>query len=131
MSAELISGDVKQFILDNIDSVAQLEGLLLLWGNPEEDWNIEAATQRLYITPQQTADLLEHFRALGFFIVTKTAPLTYRYQPRSSDLKDMVDRLAETYKKYLVPVTNLIHSKQQTRVQEFADAFKLRNRRKK
>jgi hypothetical protein len=38
----------------------------------------------------------------------------------------MVDRLAELYSKYLIPVTHLIHSKPQTRVREFADAFKLR-----
>jgi hypothetical protein len=38
----------------------------------------------------------------------------------------MGDLLADVYARYLVPVTNLIHAKPKSRVQEFADAFKLR-----
>ena len=38
----------------------------------------------------------------------------------------MLERLAEIYAKHLVPVTNLIHSKPKPRIQEFADAFRLR-----
>jgi hypothetical protein len=38
----------------------------------------------------------------------------------------MVGEVVEAYSKYLIPVTNLIHSKPQTRVQQFAEAFKLR-----
>jgi hypothetical protein len=131
MSSDLIPGDVKQFILDNIDSVAQLEGLLLLRGSPETPWNLTAIAQRLYIDEQQTAGLLGSLCIRGFLTIKEAAFPVYCYQPSSSDLKDMVDRLAEAYKQYLVPVTNLIHSKPQTRVQEFADAFKLRGRRKK
>jgi hypothetical protein len=37
-----------------------------------------------------------------------------------------VNQVAACYAKYLIPVTNLIHTKPRTRVQEFADAFKLR-----
>ena len=35
-------------------------------------------------------------------------------------------RVAELYARYLIPVTQLIHAKPLTRVQEFADAFKLK-----
>ena len=37
----------------------------------------------------------------------------------------LVDRLAETYARYLVPVTKLIHDKTPS-IQKFADAFKFR-----
>ena len=40
----------------------------------------------------------------------------------------MVVRLTKIYSQYLIPVTNLIHSKPQTKVQKFADAFKLRRK---
>ncbi len=41
----------------------------------------------------------------------------------------MVDRLAESYVKHLVPITGLIHSKQGMRLNEFPDAFDFRKER--
>jgi hypothetical protein len=128
---DLIPEDVKQFILDNIDSVAQLEGLLLLRSSPEAQWYVESISTRLFINEQEAIEILEHLNILGLVQIQKAKPPTYHYQPDSADLTHMVDRLAETYRKYLVPVTNLIHSKPQSKVQEFADAFKLRKGRKK
>jgi hypothetical protein len=128
MADHLIPGDVRQFIIDKIDSVAELEGLLLLSRNPEAEWNREALAQRLYASPQQAEDVLAHLYSLGFLAVKVGESPAYRYQPRSPDLAEMVDRVAESYSKYLVPVTNLIHTKPQTRVQQFADAFKFRKK---
>jgi hypothetical protein len=127
---DLIPEDVEQFILDNIDSVAQLEGLLLLRSSPEAQWYVESVSTRLYINEQEAVEILEHLNILGLVQIQKAKPPTYQYQPDSADLTHMVDRLAETYRKYLVPVTNLIHSKAQTRVQQFADAFKIKRRKK-
>ena len=125
----MIPEDVKQFILDNIDSVAELEGLLLLSRNPQTEWDIESVAQRLYASQQQAEGVLTHLFLLGFLKVKKGENVTYSYEPDSSNLAEMVERVAEVYSKYLVPVTNLIHSKPQAKVQQFADAFKLRKRR--
>ena len=38
----------------------------------------------------------------------------------------MVERVAVLYRQCLIPITNLIHSKAKSRMQEFADAFKIR-----
>ena len=126
MANDLIPEDVRQFIVDKIDSVAELEGLLLLRRNPDTEWDVEALAQRLYTNRQQTEDVLAHLYSQGFLEVKKGEPPTYHYQPGSLGLAEMVDRAAEIYSNYLVPVTNLIHSKPQTKVQQFADAFKLR-----
>lgn len=130
MTKDFIPDDIKQFILDHIDSVAQLEGLLLLRGSPETQWDVGAISQRLFITEQQTVNLLDHLGNLGLVKTPTDDSPVYHYQPDSADLNVMVERIAEAYKKFLIPVTNLIHSKPQTRVQEFADAFKLRRRKK-
>jgi hypothetical protein len=126
MSNHVIPDDVAQFILAKIDSVAQMEALLLLRSKPEEQWSIQTLARGLYITEEQTADLLSRFCAEGFLILTASEPALYLYRPASPELRQMLDRLTEIYSKHLLPVTNLIHSKPKTRVQEFADAFKLR-----
>lgn len=125
MTEDLIPSDVKHFILKSIDSIAQLEALLLLRANPQEKWDIPAVAKRLYISEQETAPLLSHLCGQGLLATGQDAG-EYIYQPASADLAQVVDRLAEIYAKHLVPVTNLVHSKPRTRMQEFADAFRLR-----
>ena len=131
MANDLIPDEVRQFIVDKIDSVAELEGLLLMSRNPDTEWSIEELAQRLYTSPEQTEVVLAQLQDLGFLAVKETKPVTYRYQPASSKLAEMVEKVAEVYSKYLVPVTNLIHNKPQTKIQQFADAFKLRKKEDK
>jgi hypothetical protein len=131
MADHLIPEDVKQFIIDKIDSVAELEGLLLLRGNPETEWDAGELARRLYTDEQQTAGILEHLYSLGFLTVKEGKTSGFHYQPNSPKLAEIADRVAEAYSNYLIPVTNLIHSKPETKVQQFADAFKFRNKEDK
>lgn len=128
MADDLIPEDIKHFILGKIESVAQLEGLLLLRSNPEPVWDVESVAKRLYISQSQASEVLEHLCAQRLLTATQDVSTSYRFQPETQNLQQMVDRVAEVYSKYLVAVTNLIHSSSKTRVQEFADAFKLRKR---
>jgi predicted ArsR family transcriptional regulator len=121
-----IPNDVRQFILESVVSIAQLEALLLLRGSPDEEWTAQKVAGRLYISEQEVTYLLTRLCAEGLIAFNNDRPPLYRYQPDSDDLAQIVDRLAETYSKHLVPVTNLVHSKPRTRVREFADAFHLR-----
>lgn len=125
MSNDFLPYDVYQFVLKHIDSVAHLEGLLLLRSDPNTVWSVEALAKRLYISDRQTSELLLRLHGDGFVIRTSNKPPLYQYRPQPFALREMMDRVAETYSRYLVPVTNLIHSKATSRVQEFADAFKL------
>jgi hypothetical protein len=126
MGEALIPDDVREFLLQHIDSIAQLEALLLLRADPSGAWNAETIAKRLYITPQEASVVLERLAADSFLTMPPDLSDGYRYQPASGELATMVDRIAVLYTKYLVPVTHLIHSKPRTRVQEFANAFKLR-----
>lgn len=126
MAEDPIPVEIKLFILKSIDSIAQLEALLLLRSNQSEEWDAGNVAKRLYISEQETALLLRRLCDESFIVATSNQPLRYQYQPRSTELTQMVNQLAEIYSKQLVPVTNLIHSKPRTRIQEFADAFKLR-----
>src|SRR3970040_1124007 len=49
MAEPLIPDEVARFVLDKIDSVAQLEALLLLRNNRETDWSVGALAARLYL----------------------------------------------------------------------------------
>lgn len=126
MTVDVIPGDVQQFILQHIDSIAQLEGLLLLRNDRSVEWSARAVADRLYISEPEATVVLTQLASRELVAVRKGKPARYIYQPKTPELGDMVDRVADIYAKYLVPVTHLVHSKPKTRIQEFSDAFWLR-----
>ena len=122
MSGDSIPDDVREFILKHIESIAQLEALLLLRREPDVPWTDENVGQRLYISAQAASEVLVRLAGDGFL---ESNEGIFRYQCRTIELQDMVDRLAEIYARQLIPVTHLIHAKP-SRIREFAEAFKLR-----
>jgi len=128
MANDLIPDDVKWFIIEKIDSVAELEGLLLLRRKREVEWTAETLSQELYTNREQAGKVLTALHLLDFLAITGNKILKYQYQPVSSELATLADRIDEVYSKYLIPVTNLIHSKPQNKVQKFADAFRFRKK---
>ncbi|MBI3965427.1 MAG: winged helix-turn-helix transcriptional regulator [Chloroflexi bacterium] len=126
MSVDPIPDDVRRLILKSIDSVAQLEAVLLLRANPDVDWAPDALAKRLYVDEDAATAVLDQLCDRGFCVSRRERVVLYRYQPSTPDLDQVINRLAETYRQFLVPVTNVIHSKARSNVQRFADAFKMR-----
>ena len=124
--ASLIPDEVALFVSANIDSVAEIEALLLLRHSTPQIWNAASLARRLYIDERQTGEILKRLTAKGLLVENGGAETTYGYAPVSLELRETINRLAEVYATRLVPVTNLIHTKAKTRVQQFADAFRVR-----
>ena len=123
MAEDVIPQDAQQFILEHINCIAQLEAVLLLRANPQANWNAETVSGRLYIDPKQAQEVLDGLVRQGFITAHD---LSYHYDPHTQEMRNMMERIVELYARYLVPVTHLIHSKSKSRVQEFADAFRIR-----
>jgi hypothetical protein len=124
MPDSVIPEDVRGFISKNIDSIAQLEGLLLLRANPAIQYNVRTIAERLYISDEESEWLLHDLHENG--LIAKNQSSEYFYQPQSSELLSMVEKLADIYSRYLLAVTHFIHSKSKSRIQEFANAFRIR-----
>jgi hypothetical protein len=124
MTNDAIPDDVRDFILRHIDSIAQLEALLLLRANRETDWDVAQVAARLYSNEEEIKKVLTRLsedRLLSY------KDGLYRYEC-APEMQESVRRLAETYRRHLIPVTNAIHAKSR-RIREFADAFKIRKDR--
>jgi hypothetical protein len=122
-SDRMIPSDIREFILQRLNSIAELEALLLLWRNPDQDWDKVSLARRLYITEPLAGRVLLQLRAQN--LVEENNGF-YRYGRSSEALGVIVDRLAQLYTTHLIPITHLVHSKASSRIQEFADAFVLR-----
>jgi hypothetical protein len=120
-----IPTDVRRFILTSIDSVPHLEALLMLRRDPMVEWDAKMMAQTLYMSEKRAAEILSDLNACGFISVRQDGEvLCYCHNPISLELRELVDRLADSYVKNLVEVTNLIHSKINKQAQQFGDAFK-------
>lgn len=122
MADVILPDDVRDFILGHINTVAELEALLLLRNHHEQNWTIGAVAKRLYVSEAMATEALARLAADGLCVCSDEF---YRYHPSSEEQGMTIDRLAEAYARYLIPVTNLVHNKP-ARVQKFADAFRFR-----
>jgi hypothetical protein len=122
---DVIPAEVRRFLSAYVDSIAQLEALLLLYGSPDREWGADEVAKRLYVKPAEGQAVLAALAARGLLATRTEQSVLYRYAPSSDELRAAVDCVAETYRERLVPVTHFIHAKQRTNVQRFADAFRL------
>jgi DNA-binding MarR family transcriptional regulator len=119
--------DVRLFLHQNIDSVEQLEVLLLLWRAPERGWTSEDVARAVYSHPTSVARRLA--RLLGQGLLREREPGCYQYAPHTAELHQIVTRLDHTYRERRVAVITLIASKPIENVRAFSDAFRIRRKK--
>lgn len=117
---------VRRLIADRIESVQQLEILLLLRAASDKEWSPEEVARALVTEVDSSEDWLE--RMTRARLLTSNGD-SYRYAPDTTEMEAAVDGLAESYAKYRVAVIALIFSKPSERVRTFSEAFRLRRRK--
>jgi hypothetical protein len=122
MTHDPLPAELRDFLTRSIDSIAQLEALLMLRAASGAEWTGREAAGRLYVSEQEALAALSHLAMLGFLVQSRDC---YQYAPLSDELSRVAALLADSYRHHLIPITNLIHSKPR-RIRQFADAFKLK-----
>jgi hypothetical protein len=118
-----VPGDVARFIAAEIDSVGQLEVLLLLRGTPDKQWTAREVARALVSQAVSVAYWLDRMVNSGLLTAVDDS---YRYAPATPEVERTVDALAESFATYRVAVIGLIFSKPSEGVRSFSDAFRLR-----
>ena len=114
---------VANFVLRHVDSVAELEALLLVRSSGSQVWDTALLARRLYVSDTDAAGVLKALHRRG--LLAREGD-TFRYAPTPDERCAEVDMLAAAYPKFLIPITNLIHGKPRASLRDFADAFRLR-----
>ena len=119
---------VRRLIAERIESVQQLEILLLLRAAPDKHWSPPEVARALVTQVESCEEWLEEMARTRLLAGDG---LVYRYAPATAELEDAVDALAESYAKYRVAVIAFIFSKPSERVRTFSDAFRIRGGRQR
>jgi predicted ArsR family transcriptional regulator len=121
--------DPYRFIHENLDSVPHLESLILLWNSRPVGWTEEELASRLYIPPEQVRQVLRDLSRLQIVQEIAGPPPRYSYLSRSEEQENMMRAVDDAYRRDLVRISTMIHSKASSPVREFARAFRFKKDR--
>jgi predicted ArsR family transcriptional regulator len=116
--------DVLQFISEQIDSVPELEALLLLWQHRPNPWTIAELAKRLYIGENATRSIFLDLERKKLIVANAQGPDGYQYCSSSEERDQLIARTERIYRRQIVRISNLIHSKPSSAVRDFARAFR-------
>lgn len=116
--------NVDQFILDDIDSVPHLEALLLLWRSAPQDLAASQIAEKLYVSPAQGSAIVEDLCRRGL-IVCRSGD-EFFYDASDQQRNRLLAAVDEAYRRELIRISGIIHSKASPSVRAFADAFRFR-----
>lgn len=117
---------IDRFIVDEIDSVPQLEALLLFWINRPQTWSCESLAKALYVTPEVSRDILAHFAQRHLIAEIEGNRGEFALNADSEEKERLLASLDSIYRRELVRISNMIHTKASRGVRDFADAFRLK-----
>lgn len=125
MKRDDLPPEVRQFLETSIDSIEQLQVLLLLYLSPERTWTTSEITLELRSTETSIEKRMNDLYDRK--VLTKTSEIgKHKFNPISSDMKKVIEAVA--YQNQLRPyqVIDAIYSSSTKSIQAFADAFKVR-----
>ena len=126
MIDEKSRGQVNQFIIEQIDSVPHLEALLLIWNRRPKMWLAAEMANALYVSGDEADQILQELTKRGLIFSGRDAEggAHYNYESTSADGDKLMHDLDLIYRRELVRVASMIHSKASPAVRDFARAFR-------
>lgn len=121
-----IPPEVRAFIAGYLDSVVQLETLLMLHNAPDKAWAADEVARELRIDRAWAEGQLDGLCQQGLVACSESeGARQYRYAPAPA-VRGAVDGLAKAYAERRVTVISLIFAKPADSLRAFSDAFRLR-----
>ena len=81
-----VPAHVLRFLEENIDTVPQLETLLMMSEAQERSWFITDVASRNYITEQRAADTLNALQRRGL-VTSEESPPGFRFSPATDEIR--------------------------------------------
>lgn len=113
---------VDEFLREEIDTIPHLEALLLAWNGRPRQWTVEEMAAQLYVDVGKTRNILQDLVRRDLLAMIPEAPEQYGY--KSGERDALIQAVESTYRKELIRISRMIHSKAAPGVREFAQAFR-------
>jgi hypothetical protein len=117
--------NVDKFLLDRIDSIPHLEALLLLWNHRPRPWSVQEMAHGLFLSQDLSKQILDDLTGQRLAAIVEGTPPAYRYEP-DPQKDQLLSEVDATYRRDLIRVSRLIHSKPSAALRDFARAFRIK-----
>jgi len=114
--------EIDEFILEQIDTVPHLEALLLLWNSRPKQWSVEEMANALYVSSGVARNILQGLTRRGLLAGSRGASEWYCYESGKRD--QLIEAVDVTYRRDLIRISRMIHSKAAPGIRDFAEAFR-------
>jgi hypothetical protein len=118
--------DTVRSLLARLESIAQLEVLLLLARTAPREWDAERLAAELRIERAWAQEQLATLRQRDLLVESEAGAGLYRFEPSSPALAKSVEALAASYADRRVSVVAALYAEPGERIREFAEAFRIR-----
>lgn len=126
MSEQDVSPEVRRFLADHIESVLELEALLLLAADPARRWTAADVARELRVDAAWAGPQLSRLCDRGVLQCESGPDPVFQFAPRVPEFEQIVRELADAYITRRVTVISLIFAKPIDKLKSFADAFRIR-----
>jgi predicted ArsR family transcriptional regulator len=126
MSSEARRLQVDRFIIEQIDSVPQLEALLLLFNSQPKTWSADEMAKSLYVRNEAASKILESLLLRNLIAVCPGGTNLFFYSPGNHGRNSLLEAVDAIYRKEVVRISSIIHSKGSPSVRDFARAFRIK-----
>lgn len=117
---------IDRFLVDEIDSVPQLEALLLIWNRRPKKWYFSEIARSLYISQDLAAEVIRHLLQHRLVAQVENSPDCYELRIDSEATEELLAGVDAMYRRELVRVSTMIHAKASRAVRDFASAFRFK-----
>jgi len=117
---------VDRFVLEQIDSVPHLEALLLLFNSRPKAWSTDKMAKSLYVRNEVAAKILDSLLHRNLIATNRNQPNLFFYNPDDQAQNRLLHDVDAVYRKEVVRISSLIHSKASAGVRDFARAFRFK-----
>jgi hypothetical protein len=126
VDGEDIGDDLKRFVVENINSVEQLEVLLLLYRAPDRWWTAEQVTAEIRTSLASARKRLDDLCSRNLLDVKLVQDVLFQYRPPNSEVARLVEKLAELYRQRMFGFIDLIYDRRRDAVRDLAEAFRIK-----
>jgi hypothetical protein len=126
MESEARRLQVDRFVLEQIDSVPHLEALLLLFNSRPKAWSTDEMAKSLYVRNEVAAKILDSLLHRNLIAISPNQPDLFFYNPDDEAQNRLLNDVDAVYRKEVVRISSLIHSKASAGVRDFARAFRFK-----
>lgn len=124
MQGEARRLQVDRFVLEQIDTVPHLEAMLLLFNSRPKAWSTDEMAKSLYVRNEVASRILDNLLHRNLIAVSPDQSDGFFYSADDEGQNKLLHDVDAIYRKEVVRISSMIHSKASAGVRDFARAFR-------